>query len=106
MAEETENPGFSRLTELLQGSYLRKGVRTSVASKLEEVSIIPLNPDTTGTEEVREISLRCSWGKKRRSLVGRGVVLTVTTWYSFLTADRGSVAGGKKTLPGAQSRPL
>ncbi|CAI8034886.1 HAUS augmin-like complex subunit 4 [Geodia barretti] len=36
MAEETETPGFSRLMELLQGSYLRKGVRKSVASKLEE----------------------------------------------------------------------
>ena len=39
MAAETETPGFSRLMELLQGSYLRKGVRKSVASKLEEVSI-------------------------------------------------------------------
>lgn len=35
----TENPGFSRLLELLHGSYLRKGVRKSVASKLEEVSV-------------------------------------------------------------------
>ena len=40
MAEErqrTDNPGFSRLLELLHGSYLRKGVRNSVASKLEQV---------------------------------------------------------------------
>ena len=40
MAEErqrTDIPNFSRLLELLHGSYLRKGVRNSVASKLEQV---------------------------------------------------------------------
>ena len=43
MAEDkqrAENPGFSRLLDLLNGSYLSKGVRSSVASKLELVQYI------------------------------------------------------------------
>ena len=41
MAEgrQTETPGLSRLLELLHSSYLRQGVRKSVASKLEQVSL-------------------------------------------------------------------
>lgn len=35
--QRSDNPSFSRLLELLHGSYLRKGVRSSVASKLEQV---------------------------------------------------------------------
>ena len=34
---EGENAGFCRLLELLHGSYLRRGVRSSVASRLEQV---------------------------------------------------------------------
>ena len=36
---ECDNPGFSRLLELLHGSYLKRGVRSSVASKLEQVDV-------------------------------------------------------------------
>ena len=36
--QDKDNPGFNRLMDLLHSSYLRKGVRNSVASKLEEVS--------------------------------------------------------------------
>ena len=39
MSEElrAENSGFSRLLELLHGGYLRRGVRSSVAGRLEQV---------------------------------------------------------------------
>lgn len=36
---KSDNPGFSRLLELLHGSYLKKGIRNSVASKLEQVDV-------------------------------------------------------------------
>ena len=38
--QRTATPGFSRLLELLHSSYLRKGVRKSVADKLDEVNWI------------------------------------------------------------------
>lgn len=41
--QKNYNPEYSRLLELLHGSYLRKGVRTSLASKLEQVRSLDLS---------------------------------------------------------------